>query len=258
MKKLFEDKKSYMFDLPVAILKVDHSYQKPLNNRHARNIAKNFNPIGVNQIHVSLREDGDYYVFDGQHRLEAYKILGKEMISAIIYEGLTIEEEAMGYDLYNTIKTQTALDKEKALIVAKDEGALKRKEIVESLGLEIDYYNEAHPHKIKAVGAMKRVFEKGEPEDLKDILYILKESYGTTSKAYQATIINGLFEFIKQYRLKYEMDWLINRLKRFGLNELMTEHFTFQRAYNSTKAEAIKLTIVKFYNYNKQKDNRLN
>jgi|SRR5699024_2165159 len=254
---IFSEKTQYIANIPVSILKVDNSYQKPLDRKHVKKIVDNFDPVGVGQIHVSKRDDNTYWVFDGQHRLAAYRDLGIEKIRGIVYEGLTIVEESKGYDFYNTIKQQSPLDKEKALITALDRDALKRKEIVESLGLEIDYQRTNHVEKIQAVGAIKSIYEKGEPNDLRDVLYILSRSFGNHKKHFQAMIMHGLHKFIKEYRGEFDEKWLIGRFQKFGIDELLTEQMTFRRAFNCGGQEATKYAIVKFYNHGKRKDNKL-
>lgn len=255
---VFQNKNQYPANIPLNILSIDESYQKPLDENHVNKIVSKFDPVGVGYIHVSKRDDGSYYVFDGQHRVAAFRRLGKSKIRGIIYEGMSIVEESKGYDFYNTIKRQNPLDKEKALLNALDRDALIRKEIVGSLGLEIDYYRTHKTDKIQAVGAIIRIYEKGQEGDLKTVLRILKNSYGVHKTHFQAMIMLGIHRFIKEYRFDYEERWLINRLKKFGLNELLTEQMTFRRAFNCNKQEAIKFAVIKFYNHGKRKENKLN
>ena len=53
-------------------LKVDMTYQRELNTEMVKRIAENFNWLKVNVIKVSHR-DGAYYIFDGQHTMNALK-----------------------------------------------------------------------------------------------------------------------------------------------------------------------------------------
>src|SRR5699024_405704 len=173
MLDILKNKIKYIARIPVSLLNVDYTYQKPLSMAHARKIAKNFNPQGVGQIHVSKRDDGSYYIFDGQHRWTAYEMLELEVIECIVYEGMTIKEEAEAYNLYNTIKTQNALDREKALLVAGDKDAALRKATVEELGLEIDYDRTNHNDKIQAVGAVVEIYNKFGVDGLHNVLSII-------------------------------------------------------------------------------------
>lgn len=105
--------------LNVSDIKIDETYQRPLRDTHKK-IAANFDPNRLGTIIVSNRgtkEKPDYYVIDGQHRLEAFKILEHDKIPALVITGLTFEEEAKifvkqgenqaritGSDIYNAGK----------------------------------------------------------------------------------------------------------------------------------------------------------
>lgn len=81
--------------LPVKDIKIDYSYQRPLRDTH-RKIALNYDANRLGTIIVSNRGSEkipDYYVIDGQHRLESFKIMEKTEIPALVITGLTIEEE---------------------------------------------------------------------------------------------------------------------------------------------------------------------
>lgn len=255
--KFLNEKKQYIANIPVNILNVDESYQKPIDHNHVKKIVKNFDPIGVGQIHVSKRPDNTYWIFDGQHRAAAYKELGIEKIKGIVYEGMNIIEESKGYDFYNTIKKQHPLDKERALITALDKDALNRKSIVEKLGLSIDYQRTNRADTIQAVAAIKGIYEKEGSSDLHDVLYIISNSFGNQKNNFQATIIYGLHQFIKEYRDEYNIKWLVNRFKKFGVNELLAEQMKFRRAFNCNAKEAIKYATIKLYNHGKRKENKL-
>lgn len=254
---IFLNKKQYFTSLPVSVLNVDNSYQKPLSMAHVKKITKNFDPMGVGQIHVSKRSDGTYWVFDGQHRTAAYRELGIENINCIVYEGLTIEEESKGYVFYNNTMQQTQLQKFKAELLAGVPEAIKINNIVKSLGLAVDTERNGEP--IRAVGAIKDIYFKYGGNDLRETLYVLKEAFGENKQAYQAFIIKGVHKFLDDYKdnKKFDKTWLINRYKKFGISELIKQANSFHSMHGGSKKDAVGLASVKLYNYNKSKDNKL-
>ena len=56
-------------------LHIDESYQRPLQN-HVKIIARDWNPTKCDPLKINFREDGNLYVWDGQHRLEAARLRG--------------------------------------------------------------------------------------------------------------------------------------------------------------------------------------
>lgn len=255
--QIFEGKKQYFSKLPVSFLRVDHSYQKPLSRAHVKKITKDFDPMGVGQIHVSKRKDGTYWVFDGQHRLEAYRELGFNEIDCIVYEGLSIEEESKGYVFYNNTMKQTQLQKFKAELLAGVPEAIEINNIVRSAGLGVDIDRNGEP--IKAVAALKDIYFKFGGNDLRKTLDVLSQSFGTNKQAYQAYVIKGVHKFLKDYSKKDKFDesWLINRYKKFGIAELINQANAFHSMHGGSKKDAIGLASVKIYNYNKSKENKL-
>ena len=257
VKPFLTDKKQYFSSLPVSILNIDNSYQKPLSAAHVKKITKDFDPMGVGQIHVSKRSDGTYYVFDGQHRVAAFRKLGFNDIDCIVYEGLTLEEESKGYVYYNNTMKQTRLQKFKAELLAGVPESLDINAVIRSVGLEVDTEGNGAP--IKAIGAVRAVYAKYGANDLREVLHILHEAFGTNKKAYQSYVIAGIHSFVATYRddERYDQEWLINRLKKFGVNDLLAESFKYSRSHGCSKKEGVELATVYFYNWNKSRENKL-
>lgn len=69
-------------------LHIDESYQRPLQN-HVKIIARDWNPTKCDPLKINFREDGNLYVWDGQHRLEAARLRGIKYLLCDITVGLT-------------------------------------------------------------------------------------------------------------------------------------------------------------------------
>lgn len=246
-----------LMSLPVRVLNVDSSYQKPLDKAHVRSIVRRFDPMGVGQIHVSKRSDGTFWVFDGQHRATAYKQKSIKEIECIVYEGLSVEEEARGYIHYNTIKTQHALDKAKAELLVGEPNMVMIDSVVTSLGLKIDYYRTRDKDSLQAISAIKSIFNTGGSNELRMVLRIIKQSLGSNSKNFQATILNGVHQFLTEYSDVYEERWLIKRLEKVGLNELLMKASSFKLSHGCDKKTAVKFAVLNAYNHNRSKENKL-
>lgn len=81
-------------EIPVNMMKVDtQMYQRPIM-KHARAIARNWDENKCDAIKVNYRNDGYFYVIDGQHRREACLMRGIDTLICVVYVGLTIKEEA--------------------------------------------------------------------------------------------------------------------------------------------------------------------
>lgn len=257
MKDIFQDKVKYIAKIPVTLLNVDHSYQKPLSMAHVKKITKDFDPMGVGQIHVSRRQDGTFWVFDGQHRTEAHRQMNIDEIDSIVYEGLSLEEESRGYVYYNNTMKQSQLQRFKAELLADVPEAHRINGIALSEGLGIDYNHTGET--IRAVGALRDIYTKDGGESLKNTLHVLSESFGQNQKAYQAYVVKGVHSFIKDYEnnSKFDQKWLINRYKKFGIAKLIQKTNEFYSVSGGNKKDAIGLASIKIYNHGKRQDNKL-
>ena len=75
-------------------IKKDPKYQRNIDPNRIKKITKHWDDDLVNPPKVSLRENGVYYVFNGQHTLTAWKKrYGNKPIQCKVYRGLTETEE---------------------------------------------------------------------------------------------------------------------------------------------------------------------
>lgn len=79
--------------VPVALLKVCESYQRPVDKAHVNELANPFDRIYANCIITSYR-DGYFWILDGQHRYNAAKLTGIKRMACIVLTGLTSQMEA--------------------------------------------------------------------------------------------------------------------------------------------------------------------
>ena len=83
----------YSQKLSVNKLKTDMSYQSPVKDAQVKKIVKDFDPQKLHTIVVNRRDDMNFYIIDGQHRVEALKELSIPLVEATVHEGLTIQQD---------------------------------------------------------------------------------------------------------------------------------------------------------------------
>lgn len=120
--------------IPVESLKVDTEYQRPITGSRVDRIANDWSWIACGVITVALRGPGggDYYVIDGQHRVESAKRAGISELPCMVFESQEHTDEAQGFlDTNTNRKSMAIIDKYRALLVVKDSTALKVKALLE-------------------------------------------------------------------------------------------------------------------------------
>ena len=120
--------------IPVDSLKVDTEYQRPISGARVDRISSDWSWIACGVITVALRGlgSGDYYVVDGQHRVESARRAGIPELPCMVFESQEHTEEAQGFlDTNTNRKSMAILDKYRALLVTGDSTALKVQALLE-------------------------------------------------------------------------------------------------------------------------------
>lgn len=186
-------------------LVVDHTYQRPRDERFIKQIAEAFDPTLVGTIDVNARTDGDFAVLDGQQRVGGMTEAGKTACYCSIYRDLTIEDEAGFFFRKNRDrKTMLPYYSFRARAVAGDREAITIARLVESLGYNLgEKSNEIDTiGAIRAVEAAYRFSSPFRSESLSPALRTIRASGipGTGRKgAFDTTVITGLARFWQLY-----------------------------------------------------------
>lgn len=148
--------------------------QQQLRISHARSIASGFDPEKFGMPIVSHR-DGKYFVMDGQHRVEALRIMGwdDQAIQCWVYEGLTEAQEAEHFLGHNYRKNVQAFDQFEVGITAGRDEENDIRRIVLAAGLKVSRDADG----IAAVTALRKVYRHS-PSTLARTLKIIRDAYG--------------------------------------------------------------------------------
>jgi hypothetical protein len=201
--------------LPVNLLRVDPNYQRPAGPKKIKAISDNFKLTSAGVLLVSQRSNGQYFVMDGQHRLEAMKKLDIQFVECKVYRGLSAKEEAETFIFCNLVrKNPTAIDVFKARLFTEDPIAVEIKKIVEKHGLFILSTNTAKksPKDIRAIAAIEEVYTRYGAPFLEEILILLARTWDGELSAFDTTLIEGITDFHLKYQGLYTRDEFIRKV----------------------------------------------
>jgi hypothetical protein len=196
--------------LDLSAIKIG-KYQKKLNKARAAAIAANYDSHRMRPIDVSFR-NGEFYCFDGQTRMAAYRILGYTRIPAIIHEGLTYEEEALLFaKQQENVGAVLSSHKWNALVEAEDPATMKTVEVAEKNGFKVSG-SVSSATTIAAVKTLQDIVIESGFDGLDDVLSVIgtawndQEVYNKSKKLLIAptnvNIIEGVYIFMKEYKDK--------------------------------------------------------
>ena len=185
--------------LSVSLLKLA-DYQRGLLRNKVNNYVANYDPMIFGTVLVSYR-DLNYWIIDGQHRVEAARQLGIKTVWCQVIEGLTYEQEAMEFHKINTHRVPlNANQKFHALVESKDHVALDIVSILNKYGMVYSRKGQEFvPNCVTAIGSVQTIYAKYGAEQLDEVLSIIKRTWNGDFVSLRAEILKGINTFINNY-----------------------------------------------------------
>lgn len=191
--------------IETAKIVADVRYQRPVEEHRVQKIADNFDETLFGVLEVS-RRNGKCAVFDGQHRLEAARLLGMKDVPCLVHDGLAPEQEAeLFVRLQRERKNINPRDRFKARLFFGDPVAIDIDRIATEAGWEIKP-NAADAKtdvwRIRAVSALERVYNQHGAQRLTETLRTLHGWWAGDKKATDGMLIEGMALFLRLYEGK--------------------------------------------------------
>jgi len=245
---------------PVRIsdLKIDHIYQRNPDRERMSIMAHNWDQDKVGVIVVNHRDDGTYYVIDGQQRVGAIsRIVNRpETMLAQVFTGLTGEQEAeLFYELDTQRKSLTRGALFQALVAAKDQSAMEIVEAATAAGLTAEYHRGNVLNNLRSFGALMDVHRRVGKDDLAKILRIIAKAWPDAKHSGSGSVILGLEKFFQRYP-KASESHLIEALSRTTQRQIDNNARALNSAMSGALGQWTARVILSLYNRG-MKTNRL-
>lgn len=159
-----KDKRGKFMEIPKELLVVDHTYQRSANRMKIREIQSDFSWVAFCCIAVAFRA-GRYYVIDGQHRqLAAMSRSDIDTIPCMVFESVSIEEEARGFLSTNILRKPIgSIDSFRAKLVAGDEEALYIDRVLRYNNIKLVKSADS-PRSMSSVAACFKMVKESKPD----------------------------------------------------------------------------------------------
>lgn len=230
------------------------TYQRPLDEALVRKIVARWNPNLMNLPKVSHR-DGKYYVFDGQHTIEALKLKnnGKDLdIVCRIYSGMTYEDEARLFAAQNGIsKNVTTMQKLRALYEAKDPDVVRVTDIVIEYGYADPIKNNSGncPNGFRTIPTALKIYEKCGEGRLRQVLSVITKAWGNDKEGCRSGILQGVNIVLSLYMGEVKEADIVKTLQRVAPAKLYADAKA-DTAHGGSNRFAYQ--IVRLYNKKRQ------
>ena len=237
--------------LPISKLSMG-KYQKDLNIERVKRIVEKFDIHRMRPIDVSFR-DGEYWVFDGQHRANAYYLMGLNEIPAVIHKGLTYQEEAYLFARQQEdVGSVNTNHKWNALREAGDPETMDIIKLCKDWGFVVLQRNN-HGNNIKCVKTLRDLYREFGPEKLGTILMCVKNSWQYMDHSTDVAIIAGIAKLARAYPDKFDFNRLQDVLSKTTPKLILRD---MEDKHHSVRGEARRAAYQILDLYNKGAKNR--
>lgn len=234
--------------VPLEDLHVDESYQRPVQN-HVKTLAQEWDDMKCDPLKINYRQDGKLYVWDGQHRLVALRIMGVDYVLCVITVGLTQEQEAELFGCQgNGIKKPDPYDIFKANVCSGEKVDTAIKQMCDKYGLVVNRSKKAG--NLSCLTLARDIFRRGEEENFEWVLDLLyKAKWNEFPQSHCHRVINSLYEIRKVSgdENEYIQRKLISYLKKTNPDELL-RNATVKYVQFKDESKRIKLFLLDIVN----------
>ena len=208
--------KMMVLDTSQIIAPREH-YQREIKNQRVKRIVKDFDERIANEPKVSYR-DGKYYVFDGQHTIDARKVMnGGEDLPVLckVYMGMDEKEEAMLFSKQTGESARlTPGIRVRAEVFAENGNSIAFLNANADLGIELDYDQERGYMRIGCINTALDAYQKFGEERYKEAMKIIVAAWGGEPDSFRTENIIGITRFVDRYHGSYIPNRLIERLSK--------------------------------------------
>lgn len=190
-------KKIRLAQLPIASIRFDSPFQRPLNKAWIDAIDADFDEYGIGAVSVAQNADGSYSCLDGQHRIAVLRRRGIPRVLAVVYEGLEDWERARIFVRHNSSKRVRAYHLHRALLEARDPDAMGLEEVVTSVGT-LRIADSPGQDAVRCMTTLRKLYRASNPPGqlLADALTAIYGAWGGLPDAYESAIVGGVGKFL--------------------------------------------------------------
>lgn len=256
----YEKYKEYIPDvrfmlLPAGALRSDLPYQRNCSKYFVKRLVKEFDKNCLRVCRVSEREDPNtgqlsYYVFDGQHSVEAVKaISGSEEcpIYCMIYSGLSYSDEARLFYLQKRLERALVnYDILNAKVESGDTESIEILKVVGAYGFELG--SKVADNVISATKNIEKIYYGMGPEILGRVLMLISDTWCGRKEYLKGSFITALAKIVNIYADELDDERFMDKFNTVSMRELLLEAKSFSdRGTNWARA------IVSIYNKNNRR-----
>lgn len=194
-------------------------YARALNQRRLAKLIDEFDQQALGVLLLSMRNDGNFAIIDGQHRVQAAAFHGISGVDAYVYIDLTLQDEARLYRKFGDYLKQTARDKFLAALAEGQPEIVAINRILIERGLRVGLSSGKNDG-VAAVDRLIHIAQKYGPHVLRQTIHLLHDAWGGDGRAYSGSVLTGAAMFIARFEhnANFKRQRLVERMHRQGID----------------------------------------
>lgn len=199
-------------------MRTDERYQRQVKDSLIKRIIANWDINLFNMPKLSLRDDGYYYIMDGDHSVTAWKYkFGNKPIQCLVARGLTWQEEAR---LFIAQRGESAAVTQKEKLNTRynlnEPSIVNMVTIAKECGVTVVFSKVWNANgKCNATDAMYSAYQMVGDKVFRDVLDVIMQTWAGEKESLQAGFLKGISKFFELYNGRFQKKALIESLKKF-------------------------------------------
>ena len=211
--------------IPLSMLRIPQKYQRHYSEKRVLDIAEHWDDKQMRPLCVSLRPDGYYYIFDGQHTREAWELVkGNEPIECRVYTGLDEKSEADLFAKMNSDgKSLSPGEIVRARYEAKNPQAVMYINMLRNTNTPFTYEISSDKTKFSGHGYLQEKINAVGFDVVEKTLSLISENISTEKRNYSGQFVVGLIAFLKTYQKEVDMNRIAKVLQKNDPKEILAK-----------------------------------
>lgn len=246
--------------IPASDLHIDYSYQRPPNERRVRRIVTGYDPDALGIIYVNEREDGSFWIMDGQRRtLATVRVRGGEFRLACEVWKVDYQKEQQLFHRFNALREVMKAGYEaRASFGAGDKDMVEIVRSLDEMGITHRWVGAIGKEPVVCCwGTLRAIYARYGLARLRQALKTVTAAWPGEYKALQSYVLLAAARFLSLHDEETDEKKIAEKWARTPIATVALNADTTARMRRQSYELALYRELVEAYNYNTKMGYRL-
>lgn len=235
----------------------EEHYGRKLEERRLNILRADWNLQKAGAVMVSRRRNPNrrvqgpvMYVIDGHHRVITAKEKGEAFLPALVWDGLSLQQEAALYAAFGSVLRQSAMQVFRARLMANDSQALHLNTIINDAGFALGFAGATvkPEFRLNNVAMLEQFYRRYNGQHLFNTLGLLDQVFPGEPRRTRDPVIRALSLMLRYYGQDMNKERLAARVADKGFLALSTEANGYAHTFNVPVYQGFGQQLINAYN----------